>query len=126
MNFSDIQLPDKQLWNQIQQLWAQGQYSAVLSAISNQQLNKKVLTADSLNEIMEDILDVEHLNDPDFKADKIKLARTAPAGMTAGQVYFEWTNPAAYTFEEVDDLNYTFEDIDDKNITWKQVNEGKW
>lgn len=126
MNFSDIQLSDKQLWNQIQQLWAQGQYSAVLSAISNQQLNKKVLTANSLNELVDKILTVENLNDPDFKADKIKLARTAPTGMTAGQVYFEWTNPTAYTFAEVDDLNYTFEDIDDKNITWKQVNEGKW
>lgn len=92
MNFSDIQLSDKQLWNQIQQLWAQGQYSAVLSAISNQQLNKKVLTADGLNELMEDILNVEHLNDPDFKADKIKVDSQIPAGLSVGEVYFEWVN----------------------------------
>lgn len=124
MNFSDIQLSDKQLWNQIQRLWEQGQYSAVLTTLSNQQLNKKVLTADNLNELADKIVTVENLSDPNFKADKIQLLRKPPAGMVSGQIYFKWLAP--YCFNAVDVFGYTFDEVDNLNITWAQVDEGEW
>ena len=88
------------------------------------QLAKKSLTADALNELTSYLVQVEELNDPNFKADKIQLSRRPPVGMTSGQVYFRWLAP--YLFNEVDALGYTFNEVDNLNITWAQADEGGW
>ena len=124
MKFKDIQLTDKELWAQFQSLYQSGDYASALSLLQNSQLSGKGLVADVLNAITDYLVQVEELNDPNFKAAKIPLARRPPAGMTSGQVYFRWLAP--YLFNEVDALGYTFNEVDNLNITWAQVDEGGW
>ena len=124
MNYKDIQLTDKELWTQFQSLYQSGNYASALAFLQNTQLNTKALTAEILNALTDYIVQVEQLNDPNFKADKIQLSRRPPAGMTSGQVYFRWLAP--YLFNEVDALEYTFNEVDNLNITWAQVDEGGW
>lgn len=92
MKFSDIQLADKALWQQIQEEWGKGNVDSAQAIMSNTQLDKKVLTAKSLNDLTDKIVEVEQLNDPTYAKDKIKVERQAPTDLTTGQVYFEWTN----------------------------------
>ena len=124
MKYTDIQLTDKELWAQFQSLYQSGDYTSALAMLQNTQLKNKALTADILNALTDYIVQVEQLNDPNFKADKIQLSRRPPAGMTSGQVYFRWLAP--YLFNEVDALGYTFNEVDNFNITWAQVDEGGW
>ena len=124
MNYKDIQLTDKELWAQFQSLYQSGNYASALAFLQNTQLNNKALTAEILNALTDYIVQVEQLNDPNFKADKIQLSRRPPAGMTSGQVYFRWLAP--YLFNEVDAFGYTFNEVDNLNITWAQVDEGGW
>ena len=124
MKYTDIQLTDKELWAQFQSLYQSGNYASALAFLQNTQLNNKALTAEILNALTDYIVQVEQLNDPNFKADKIQLSRRPPAGMTIGQVYFRWLAP--YLFNEVDALGYTFNEVDNLNITWAQVDEGGW
>lgn len=97
MKFSDIQLADKVLWQQIQQEWSKGNIDSAQAIMSNTQLDKKVLTAKSLNDLTDKIVEVEQLNDPTYAKDKIKVERQTPTDLTTGQVYFEWTNSPPYT-----------------------------
>ena len=124
MNYKDIQLTDKELWAQFQSLYQSGNYASALAFLQNTQLNNKALTAEILNALTDYIVQVEQLNDPNFKADKIQLSKRPPAGMTRSQVYFKWLAP--YLFNEVDALGYTFNEVDNLNITWAQVDEGGW
>ena len=124
MKYTDIQLTDKELWAQFKRLYETGDYDAASGLLDVGQLAKKSLTADALNELTSYLVQVEELNDPNFKADKIQLSRRPPAGMPSGQVYFRWLAP--YLFNEVDALGYTFNEVDNLNITWAQVDEGGW
>ena len=124
MNYKDIQLTDKELWAQFQSLYQSGNYASALAFLQNTQFNNKALTADILNALTDYIVQVEQLNDSNFKADKIQLSKKPPAGMTSGQVYFKWIEP--YLFNEVDALGYTFNEVDNLNITWAQADEGGW
>ena len=92
MKFSDIQLADKTLWQQIQEEWGKGNVESAQTIMSNTQLDKKVLTAKSLNDLTDKIVEVEQLNDPTYANDKIKVEHQAPTDLATGQVYFEWTN----------------------------------
>ena len=102
MKFSDVQLSDKALWAQFKHLYETSDYDAASGFLDAGQLAKKSLTADALNELTSYLVQVEELNDPNFKADKIQLSKKPPAGMTNGQVYFRWLAP--YLFNEVDAL----------------------
>ena len=123
MKFSDIQLADKTLWQQIQEEWGKGNFASAQAIMSNTQLDKKVLTAKSLNDLTDKIVEVEQLNDPTYAEDKIKVERQAPTDLTAGQVYFEWTNNP-YTQAEVDARNYTFTDVDTLSMDWADADRG--
>lgn len=126
MKFSDIQLADKVLWQQIQQEWSKGNIDSAQAIMSNTQLDKKVLTAKSLNDLTDKIVEVEQLNDPTYAKDKIKIERQTPTDLTTGQVYFEWTNSPPYTWAEVDARNYTFADVDALGINWAYADRGGW
>lgn len=126
MKFSDIQLADKTLWQQIQEEWSKGNFASTQAIISNIQLDKKVLTAKSLNDLTNKIVEVEQLNDPTYANDRIKIERQAPTDLTTGQVYFEWTNSPPYTWAEVDARNYTFADVDALGINWAYADRGGW
>ena len=124
MRFSDIQISDKELWLQARDLWRQSKYSQVFSLFQNEQLNKKILNAKSLNDLTDYIVQLENTKDDSFKTDKIKVSRTYPTDLENGKVFFKRTDP--YTFSEVDNFNYTFNDIDTLNVTWAKVDEGEW
>ena len=124
MRFSDIQISDKELWLQAKDLWRQSKYSQVFSLFQNEQLNKKILNAKSLNDLTDYIVQLENTKYDSFKADKIKVSRKYPTDLENGKVFFKWTDP--YTFNEVDNFNYTFNGIDTLNVTWAKVDEGEW
>lgn len=124
MRFSDIQISDKELWLQTKDLWRQSKYSQIFSLFQNEQLNKKVLNAKSLNDLTDYIVQLENTKDDSFKADKIKVSKTYPTVLENSKVFFKWAGP--YTFYEVDNLNYIFNYIDTLNVTWVQVDEGEW
>ena len=126
MKFSDIQLADKALWQQIQEEWSKGNVDSAQAIMSNTQLDKKVLTAKSLNDLTDKIVEVEQLNDPTYAKDKIKIERQVPTDLTTEQVYFEWTNSPPYTWAEVDARNYTFADVDALGINWAYADRGGW
>lgn len=126
MKFSDIQLTDKALWQQIQEEWGKGNFASAQAIMSNTQLDKKVLTAKSLNDLTDKIVEVEQLNDPTYANDRIKIERQVPTDLTTGQVYFEWTNSPPYTWAEVDARNYTFADVDALGINWAYADRGGW
>lgn len=126
MKFSDIQLADKALWQQIQEEWGKGNFASAQAIMSNTQLDKKVLTAKSLNDLTDKIVEVEQLNDPTYANDRIKIERQVPTDLTTGQVYFEWTNSPPYTWAEVDARNYTFADVDALGINWAYADRGGW
>lgn len=126
MKFSDIQLADKALWQQIQEEWSKGNFASAQAIMSNTQLDKKVLTAKSLNDLTDKIVEVEQLNDPTYANDRIKIERQVPTDLTTGQVYFEWTNSPPYTWAEVDARNYTFADVDALGLTWAYADRGGW
>ena len=91
MNFTDIQLTDKELWAQFQSLYQSGDYTSALAMLQNTQLNNKALTADVFNALTAYLVQVENLNDPNFKADKILVQANQPI-QTVGQMWFQVTN----------------------------------
>ena len=91
MKYTDIQLTDKELWAQFQSLYQSGDYASALTLLQNSQLSSKGLVADVLNAITDYLVQVENLNDPDFKADKVVVQSSQPVQST-GHLWFQVTN----------------------------------
>lgn len=91
MNYKDIQLTDKELWAQFQSLYQSGDYASALSLLQNSQLSSKGLVADVLNAITDYLVQVENLNDPNFKADRPVVQSSQPVQAT-GYLWFQVTN----------------------------------
>ena len=91
MKYTDIQLTDKELWAQFQSLYQSGDYASALSLLQNSQLSSKGLVADVLNAIADYLVQVENLNDPNFKADRAVVQSSQPVQAT-GYLWFQVTN----------------------------------
>ena len=91
MNYKDIQLTDKELWAQFQSLYQSGDYVNALTLLQNSQLSGKSLIADVLNATTDYLVQVENLNDPDFKADRAIVQSSQPV-QSAGYLWFQVTN----------------------------------
>ena len=91
MNYKDIQLTDKELWAQFQSLYQSRDYVNALTLLQNSQLSGKSLVADVLNATTDHLVQVENLNDPDFKADRAIVQSSQPT-QTAGQLWFQVIN----------------------------------
>ena len=91
MNYKDIQLTDKELWAQFQSLYQSGDYTSAFSLLQNSQLSGKGLVADVLNTITDYLVQVENLNDPNFKTDKISVQSSQPV-QAVGKLWFQVTN----------------------------------
>ena len=91
MNYKDIQLTDKELWAQFQSLYQSGDYVNALTLLQNSQLSGKSLIADVLNTITDYLVQVENLNDPNFKADRPVVQSSQPVQST-GYLWFQVTN----------------------------------
>ena len=91
MKYTDIQLTDKELWAQFQSLYQSGNYASALAMLQNSQLSGKGLMADVLNAITDYLVQVENLNDQDFKADRAVVQSSQPVQST-GYLWFQVTN----------------------------------
>ena len=91
MNYKDIQLTDKELWAQFQSLYQSGDYVNALTLLQNSQLSGKSLIADVLNATTDYLVQVENLNDPNFKADRPVVQSSQPVQST-GYLWFQVTN----------------------------------
>ena len=91
MKYTDIQLTDKELWAQFQSLYQSGDYVNALTLLQNSQLSGKSLIADVLNATTDYLVQVENLNDPDFKADRAIVQSSQPVQST-GYLWFQVTN----------------------------------
>ena len=89
MNYQDIRLEDKALWNQFQTEWNSGNYTAAIELLNNAALTNKQLNAVAINDITTVITTLENQKDDSFKSDKIKVASEPPVDLTDGGVYYK-------------------------------------
>ena len=113
MNYQDIHLEDKALWNQLQTAWEQGDYTTALNVLKNASLSNKQLNAAAINALTTQLLRLQSQADTGFKQDKIVVSAEPPADLADGQVYFKLIGPTAgYTVQ-----NSYFIEILQKNGT---------
>lgn len=113
MNYQDIHLEDKALWNQLQIAWEQGDYTAALNVLKNANLTDKQLNAAAINALATELLRLQSQADTGFKQDKIVVSAEPPADLADGKVYFRLIGPTTgYTVQ-----NSYFIEILQKNGT---------
>lgn len=88
INYQDIHLEDKALWNQIQTAWEQGDYTAAMNVLKNANLSGKQLNASAINALTTELLRLQNQKDTGFKQDKIVVSAEPPADLVDGGVYF--------------------------------------
>ena len=113
INYQDIHLEDKDLWNQLQTAWEQGDYTAALNVLKNASLSDKQLNAAAINALTTELLRLQSQADTGFKQDKIVVSSEPPADLADGKVYFRLIGPTTgYTVK-----NSYFIEILQKNGT---------
>ena len=93
MNYQDIHLEDKSLWNQLQTEWEQGDYTAALNVLKNASLSDKHLNAAAINALTTELLSLQAQSDPSFKTGQIVVASEPPSDLAVGKVYFRLIGP---------------------------------
>lgn len=88
MDFSDLQLNDRELWAQYRKLYSQGKISEAFALLENSQLDKKVMLAEKLNAITTMLTTIQGYSDPDYGENKIQVAPVPPV-LSEGEVYFQ-------------------------------------
>ena len=91
--YQDIHLEDKELWNQLQTAWEQGDYTAALNVLKNASLSDKQLNAATINAMTTKLLSLQAQSDPSFKTDQIVVASEPPSDLAVGKVYFRLIGP---------------------------------
>ena len=113
INYQDIHLEDKGLWNQLQIAWGQGDYTAALNVLKNASLTDKKLNAATINALTTELIRLQNQKDTGFKQDKIVVSAEPPADLADGKVYFRLIGPTTgYTVQ-----NSYFIEILQKNGT---------
>ena len=93
INYQDIHLEDKALWNQLQTAWEQGDYTTALNVLKNASLNDKQLNAAAINALTTELLSLQAQSDPSFKTGTIVVASEPPSDLAVGKVYFRLIGP---------------------------------
>lgn len=93
MNYQDIHLEDKTLWNQLQTAWGQGNYIAALNVLKNISLADKQLNATAINAMTIELLSLQAQSDPSFKTGTIVVTSEPPSDLAVGKVYFRLIGP---------------------------------
>ena len=93
MNYQDIHLEDKAIWNQLQTAWEQGDYTAALNVLKNARLNNKQMNAATINALTTELLSQQAQSDPSFKTGTIVVASEPPSDLAVGKVYFRLIGP---------------------------------
>lgn len=113
INYQDIHLEDKALWNQLQTAWEQGDYTTAMNVLKNASLSDKQLNAAAINALTTELLRLQSQADTGFKQDKIVVSSEPPADLADGGVYFRLIGPTTgYTVK-----NSYFIEILQKNGT---------
>lgn len=113
INYQDIHLEDKALWNQLQTAWEQGDYTAALNVLKNASLADKQLNAAAINALTTELLRLQSQADTGFKQDRIVVSAEPPADLADGKIYFRLIGPTTgYTVK-----NSYFIEILQKNGT---------
>ena len=113
INYQDIHLEDKALWNQLQTAWEQGDYTTALNVLKNASLTGKQLNAAAINAMTTELLRLQNQKDTGFKQDKIVVSAEPPVDLADGKVYFRLIGPTTgYTVQ-----NSYFIEILQKNGT---------
>ncbi len=100
MNYQDIHLEDKALWNQLQTACKQGNYTTALDVLKNASLTDKQLNAAAINALTTELLRLQSQADTSFKQDKIVVSSEPPADLADGRVYFRLIGPTTgYTVQ---------------------------
>lgn len=89
MNYQDIHLEDKALWNQLQTAWEQDDYTTALNVLKNASLTDRQLNAAVINASTIELLRLQSQGDTDFKQDKIVVSVEPPPDLVDGGVYFK-------------------------------------
>ena len=93
MNYQDIHLEDKALWNQLQTAWEQDDYTAALNVLKNASLSDKQLNAAVINALTTELLSLQAQSDPSFKTGTIVVASEPSSDLAVGKVYFRLIGP---------------------------------
>lgn len=93
IQYQDIHLEDKELWNQLQTAWEQGDYTAALNVLKNASLTDKQLNAATINALTTELLSLQAQSDPSFKTGQIVVASEPPSDLAVGKVYFRLIGP---------------------------------
>ena len=93
INYQDIHLEDKALWNQLQTAWEQGDYTTALNVLKNASLSDKQLNAAAINALTTELLSLQAQSDPSFKTGQIVVASEPPSDLAVGKVYFRLIGP---------------------------------
>ena len=93
INYQDIHLEDKAIWNQLQTAWEQGDYTAALNVLKKASLNDKQLNAAAINAMTAELLSLQAQSDPSFKTGQIVVASEPPSDLAVGKVYFRLIGP---------------------------------
>lgn len=93
MNYQDIHLEDKELWNQLQTAWEQDDYTTALNVLKNASLADKQLNAAVINATTSAILALQSQSDPTFKTGTIVVASEPPSDLEVGKIYFRLIGP---------------------------------
>ena len=93
MNYQDIHLEDKAIWNQLQTAWEQGDYTTAMNVLKNASLSDKQLNAAAINALTTELLSLQAQSDPSFKTGTIVVASEPPSDLAVGKVYFRLIGP---------------------------------
>lgn len=93
INYQDIHLEDKAIWNQLQTAWEQGDYTAALNVLKSANLSDKQLNAAAINAMTTELLSLQAQSDPSFKTGQIVVASEPPSDLAVGKVYFRLIGP---------------------------------
>ncbi len=110
MNYQDIHLEDKTLWNQLQSAWEQGDYATALNVLKNASLSDKQLNAATINALTTELLRLQSQDDTGFKQDKIVVSAEPPADLADGKVYFRLIGPVT----DYNEQNFYYIEINQK------------
>lgn len=124
----DIHLKDKSTWNNVKALWNNGEYRNAIFMLMYPSLRTKVLTAVSLNEIIDYLETVQNYATKSFEKNLIPVSKNEPVELKVGQIWFrtEKERIVPYTFAQITKKELTFAQITALNITWQQVDKGGW
>lgn len=91
LKWEDIQIDDIELFKSFQDRWNEGNYLLALDILKNASIAKKWQNARKINELTTRIVNVENLNDPDFKKFGFTpiTSVTEPTDKNYGQIWFK-------------------------------------